>query len=120
MDKVTHHRNVINQIGYDMLILCKSQLQKANEALINNDNDLAEEVMHTESRVNSLDLRIERDCEKFIALYNPVAIDLRFVMVVRNINSDLERIADHAYNISKYVVEKENKIAPQLLKALNV
>jgi len=120
MDKVTHHRNIIDQIGYDMLILCKSQLQKANEALINNDNDLAEEVMHTESRVNSLDLRIERDCEKFIALYNPVAIDLRFVMVVRKINSDLERIADHAYNISKYVVEKENKIAPQLLKALNV
>lgn len=120
MDKVTHHRNVINQIGYDMLILCKSQLQKANEALINNDNDLAEEVMHTESRVNSLDLRIERDCEKFLALYNPVAIDLRFVMVVRKINSDLERIADHAYNISKYVVEKENKIAPKLLKALNV
>ena len=103
-----------------MLILCKSQLQKANEALINNDNDLAEEVMHTESRVNSMDLRIERDCEKFIALYNPVAIDLRFVMVVRKINSDLERIADHAYNISKYVVEKENKIAPKLLKALNV
>jgi phosphate transport system protein len=120
MEKVEHQRNIINQIGYDMLILCKSQLQKANEALINNDNDLAEEVMHTESRVNSLDLRIERDCEKFIALYNPVAIDLRFVMVIRKINSDLERIADHAYNISKYVVEKENKIAPQLLKALNV
>jgi phosphate transport system protein len=120
MDKATHHRNLINQIGYDMLILCKSQLQKANEALINNDNDLAEEVIRTESRVNSLDLRIERDCEKFIALYNPVAIDLRFVMVVRKINSDLERIADHAYNISKYVVEKEHKIDPKLLKALNV
>lgn len=119
MEKSTHHRTILNQIGYDMLTLCKSQLQKAKEALINHDSDLAEEVMFTESRVNALDLRIERDCEKFLALYNPVAIDLRFIMVIRKINSDLERIADHAYNISKYVIENDKAIAPYLFDALD-
>ena len=55
--------------------------------------------------MNALDLKIEKDCEKFIALYNPVAIDLRFAMAVLKINFDLERIGDHAYDISKYIVD---------------
>ncbi len=119
MDKSTHKQNIIDQIGFDMLTLCMSQLQKAKEALINHDSDLAEEVIHTENRVNALDIRIERDCEKFLALYNPVAIDLRFIMVIRKINSDLERIADHSYNIAKYVVNKEQKIPQHLFDALD-
>ena len=111
-------RESLNQTGFEMLILCKSQLEKATEALMNNDSDLAEEVMNTEKRDNSLDLKIEKDCERFLALYNPVARDLRFIMVIHKLNAELERIADHAYNISKYVVEEDKKIAPHLLKAL--
>lgn len=108
----------LNQSGFEMLTLCKSQLDKAREAFVNHDSDLAEEVMNTEKRVNSLDLKIEKDCEKFLALYNPVAVDLRFIIAVLKINGELERIADHAFNISKYVVEEDKKIAPHLLKAL--
>lgn len=119
MEKSAHHREAINQIGYDMLLLCKTQLQKAKESLINHDSDLAEEVIHNESRVNAMDIKIERDCEQFLALYNPVAIDLRFIMVVRNINSELERIGDHAYNIAKYVIDTDKKIPERLFKALD-
>jgi len=108
----------LNQSGFEMLTLCKLQLEKAKEAFVNHDSDLAEEVMNTEKRVNSLDLKIEKDCEKFLALYNPVAIDLRFIMAVLKINGELERIADHAYNISKYVVDQDIKIAPNLLKLI--
>ena len=111
-------RESLNQSGFEMLTICKSQLEKAKEAFVNNDTDLAEEVMNTEKRVNSLDLKIEKDCEKFLALYNPVAVDLRFIMAVLKMNAELERIADHAYNIAKYVVEEDKKIAPHLLKAL--
>lgn len=108
----------LNQSGFEMLILCKSQLEKAKEAFVNHDSDLAEEVLNTEKRVNSLDLKIEKDCEKFLALYNPVAVDLRFIMAVLKINAELERIADHAYNISKYIVDEDKKIAPHLFKVL--
>jgi len=112
------HRKAINEAGLEMLALCKSQLDKAREAFINNDSDLAEEVLYRETHINALDLKIEKDCERFLALYNPVATDLRFIMAVLKINYELERIADHAFNISKYVIENEKKIAPHLLKVL--
>ena len=112
------HRKAINEAGLEMLALCKSQLEKAREAFINNDSDLAEEVLYRETHINALDLKIEKDCERFLALYNPVATDLRFIIPVLKINYELERIADHAFNISKYVVENDKKIAPHLLKVL--
>jgi len=114
-----YHRILLNESGLEMLNLCISQIEKATEAFLNKDCDLAEEVMNNETRVNALDLKIERDCEKFIALYNPVAIDLRFTMAVLKINFDLERIGDHAYDISKYIVEFDKKIEPHLFKTLN-
>lgn len=113
-----HHRNLLNESGLEMLNLCISQIEKATEALLNNDGDLAEDVMNTETRINALDLKIENDCEKFIALYTPVAIDLRFIMAVLKINFDLERIGDHAYDISKYIVDFDKQIEPHLFKTL--
>ncbi|GGK36812.1 MULTISPECIES: phosphate signaling complex protein PhoU [Flavobacteriaceae] len=113
-----HHRNLLNESGLEMLNLCISQIEKATEALLNNDGDLAEDVMNTETRINALDLKIENDCEKFIALYTPVAIDLRFIMAVLKINFDLERIGDHAYDISKYIVDFDKPIEPHLFKNL--
>lgn len=101
-----------------MLDLCRSQLEKSKEAFLTHDEDLAEEVVHKESRVNAMDIKIARDCEKFLALYTPVAVDLRFIMAALKINYDLERIADHSYNISKYVIDEDKKIAPKLLKGI--
>ena len=118
MVKSEYQRELLNQAGLDMLALCISQLEKAKESFVNHDSDLAEEVLNNENRVNELDLRIEKDCEKFIALFNPVAIDLRFIMAILKINSDLERIADHAYGISKYVVDVDKKIPDHLFAVL--
>ncbi len=101
-----------------MLDLCKTQLEKSKEAFLMHDEDLAEEVVHKESRVNAMDIKIARDCEKFLALYTPVAVDLRFIMAVLKINYDLERIADHSFNIAKYVIDEDKKISPKLLKGI--
>mgnify|MGYP002640027213 CR=1 FL=1 len=120
MSNANQERENLNQVGFEMLSLCKSQLEKAKEAFKNNDIDLAEEVIFKESHINALDLKIEKDCEKFLALYNPVAIDLRFIMTIRKMNTDLERIGDHAYGISKYVVDIDKKITPQLFKSLQL
>ncbi|MFT4830640.1 MAG: phosphate transport system protein [Psychroserpens sp.] len=118
MANAIYQREIINQSGSKMLTLCKNQLEKAKVAFREHDSDLAEEVINTENRVNALDLKIEEDCEKFLALYNPVAIDLRFIMAVRKINFDLERIADHAYSISKYVVDLDEPIEHELFEKL--
>ena len=118
MINAEQQRDTLNQAGLEMLQLCISQVAKAKESFVNHDSDLAEEVMNTENRVNALDIKIEKDCEKFLALYNPVAIDLRFIMAIRKINFDLERIGDHAYGIANYVVEMDNPSVPKLLESV--
>ena len=71
------YKDHLQQEGHEMFDLCKKQLENAREAFLKHDNDLAEEVVRTESRVNALDLKIDGDCEGFIALHTPVAGDLR-------------------------------------------
>jgi len=88
-----------------MWILVQSQLNKAKEAMVKFDKDLAREVLIKEKRVNSFELKIDRDCENIFALFCPVAIDLRFLLAALKINTNLERIGDIAAGIAKYVVE---------------
>ena len=115
MISLDQHKEALNQSGIEMLDLCKKQLANAREAFFTHNSDLAEEVLHTENRVNALDLKIDRDCERFIALHNPVASDLRFVLALRKINFDLERVGDHAFGISNYIVEIDTPISQALL-----
>lgn len=112
------YREALNHAGHEMFELCKQQLEKSREAFLEHDHEIAEEVLRTESRVNALDLKIDRDCERFIALHTPVASDLRFVLALRKINFDLERIGDHAYGISNYVIEVDTPIQKNLLEKL--
>ncbi|MBL8208763.1 MAG: phosphate transport system regulatory protein PhoU, partial [Blastocatellia bacterium] len=58
----------------ELFLMVISQLAKSKEALVNLDQDLAREVRANERRVNSYELKIDRDCENIIALFNPVAI----------------------------------------------
>jgi phosphate transport system protein len=89
----------------NMWILVQSQLNKAREAMVKYDKDLAREVLVKEKRVNSFELKIDRDCENIFALYCPVAIDLRFLLAALKINTNLERIGDIAAGVAKYVVD---------------
>src|ERR1700678_4154451 len=91
----------------NMWTLVNSQLNKARLAFINFDKDLAREVILKERRVNGSELKIDRDCENIFALLTPVAVDLRFVLAVLKINSNLERIGDIAEGIAKYVLNIE-------------
>ena len=92
------------------------QLKKSHQSMVNFDKDIAREIIVIEKRVNSLELMIDRDCENFFALYTPVAIDLRFVLAVLKINSNLERIGDIAEGIAKYILSSESNFSPELLK----
>lgn len=100
----------------DMFLLTGSQLEKSKQALIRLDKDLAREVLVNEKRVNAFELKIDRDCENIIALFNPVAIDLRFVLACLKINSNLERIGDIAEGISQFVLNIRIEPDPKLLE----
>ena len=88
----------------EMWSLVGSQLNRAGEALLSLDKELAREVVFREKRVNAFELKIDSDCEDTIALYSPVAVDLRFVLAVLKINTNLERIADFCEGIAQFVV----------------
>lgn len=104
----------------NMWSMVRGQLLKALSALLNFDRDLAREVVVMEKRVNATELKIDRDCENIFALYTPVAIDLRFLLAVLKINSNLERTGDIAEGIAKHVLSVEEPFKEDLLEATKV
>lgn len=118
MINIEEQRVALSQIGEEMLSLCHRQVQLAYEAFTVFDTDLAEEVIRKENRVNALDLKIERDTDRFIALYNPVATDLRFALAILKINYNLERIGDQAFDIANHTIDLNQKLVPELTEKL--
>jgi len=90
--------------------IVEEQIQRAILALERRDLALAEEVTEKDREVDSLEIIVEEECLKILALYHPVALDLRFVVAVLKMNNDLERIGDLASNIARrarYLSKKE-------------
>ena len=104
----------------EMMEFVKIQLEKAQEAMMNMDLELAEEIVQQERRLNAMELSIDRDCENIIALSQPVATDLRLVVSVLKINSDLERIGDYAENIATYLIDLEKPFNKKHMNELKI
>lgn len=117
---MTHFEEELKHLKQEvniMFVLVHSQLSKAKDALVRLDKDLAREIIQTEKRVNAQELNIDRDCENYFALYNPVAIDLRYLLAVLKINNNLERIGDIAEGIAKFLIESETNFDNELLSS---
>ena len=101
--------------------LVETQVKRAYAAFEKNDLDMALEVISREKMVNAQELVCDHHCENFIALFNPVAIDLRFVISLLKINNNLERIGDFCESIAIYVKNNQDKpIDVQLRKDLHL
>ena len=110
-------RDEVNQ----MWKLVLSQLEKAKQAFLNHDIELAREVASRERRVNAFELKIESDCENYIALYSPVAVDLRLALSLIKISRTLERIGDFAAGIARHVVDDDcSGIDAQIVEDLQI
>ncbi len=120
---MTHLEQEINDLRKELLsmfLAVDNQLQKSEKALLEFDKDLAAEITNTEKRINSLELKIDRDCENILALYSPVAVDLRFVLSVYKINHELERIADIADGIANYVNKINEPFPTKAIKDVRI
>ena len=84
--------------------LVEAALAKAIRALTTRDDRIAREVIQSDDEIDRMEVTVEENCLEILALYQPVALDLRFVVAVLKINNDLERIGDLAKNIAKRVV----------------
>ncbi len=100
----------------EMTLLVRGQLEKAISAFYTFDKDLAKEVVKNEKRVNGSELIIDAKCEHILALFNPVAIDLRFVVASLKMVSDLERIGDNAKGIAQFIVRSEKPFDPDMIE----
>lgn len=83
--------------------LVEEAISKSITALINRDAPLAQRVIANDEEIDRMEVEVEEECLKILALYQPVAADLRFVVAVLKINNDLERMGDLAKNIAKRV-----------------
>ena len=105
----------------EMWTLVYNQLDRAGESVLTLDKELARQVIVRERRVNAFELKIDSDVEDVIALYSPVAIDLRFVLAMLKINTNLERLGDFAESIAHFVLRCEEPILEaELLKRLRL
>ena len=77
-------------------------IQKALLALEARRNEIAAQVMDGDRLIDLEEVEVEEECLKLLALYQPVAADLRFIAAVMKINNDLERMADEAVNIAEH------------------
>lgn len=81
--------------------IVEQAVQKATISIKNRDTNLSKSVVEEDIEIDNIEVDIEEECLKILALHQPVAIDLRFIVSVLKINSDLERIGDLAVNIAK-------------------
>jgi phosphate transport system protein len=84
--------------------LVEERVRMTSTAVENRDAVLAKKIIDNDWEIDEMEVDIEEECLKILALHQPVAIDLRFIVAVIKINNDLERIGDQAVNIAERVV----------------
>ena len=115
-EELTQLRNSLS----NMFMLVTQQLQKSINALLEDDEDLANEVLYNEKRVNAFELKIDSDCEQIFTLLAPFAQDMRFVFSTVKINADLERIGDYAEGIAKLVLLGKKEFDAALIETIRL
>lgn len=99
-----HLEREIENLKKDILTLAamvELSVREATLAIQNRDEVLAQRVMGNDIRIDEMEVEIEESCLKTLALHQPVATDLRFIIAVLKINNDLERVGDLAVNVAE-------------------
>jgi len=99
-----HFLRDLERLNQDLMALgtfVQRAIAQAIRALIDRRKDLAETVIEGDAEIDQREVALEEECLKVLALHQPVAGDLRFVVAVLKVNNDLERMGDLAVNIAQ-------------------
>lgn len=94
---------IIREDILKMALLSKEAIEKAIKSLVQKDQNLARIVIEEDLVINELEVHIDTMAHSLLALQQPMAVDMRLLTMTLKINSDLERIGDHAVNIAEKV-----------------
>ena len=115
----THYQQELNKLKEDLLKmagLAERAIRNGVEALINRDTPLAEKTIAADQAINQMEILIDEECLRLLALHQPMATDLRFITSAMRINTELERIGDQAVNIAERAVSlnQEAQLKPYI------
>ena len=105
-----------------MADLVKGQLQSSREVVFSKGNkkEIVKRIANKDKLVDAYELKIDKDCENILALHNPVAVDLRFVLASMKMNHNLEKIGDHAVGVSKLLADSDTSYEEDLLQTFKI
>ncbi|MDO9212122.1 MAG: phosphate signaling complex protein PhoU [Deltaproteobacteria bacterium] len=115
----THFQQELNKLKENLLKmagLAEQAISNAVEALVQRNMSLAEKTIKEDEKINQMEILIDEWCLKLLALYQPMAADLRFITSAMRINIELERIGDLAVNIAERVIflNQEPQLKPYI------
>ena len=99
----------LKKMLFEMATSVEEMIGKSVKAVQENNMILAEEVIKSDDDINKMEIEIDNQCIRILALYHPEAEDLRTVIMIMKINNDLERIGDHAVDISEKAIYLADK-----------
>lgn len=103
----SHFLRELHKLNQQLLVmgtLVEDRLKLVLQALKNLDGISAADIAQSDGRVDEMEVAVEEECLKIMALYQPVAADLRFLVTTTRINNDLERIGDEVTNIGNRII----------------
>ncbi len=99
----------LKKMLFEMATSVEEMIAKSIKALKDRNMIMAEEVIKSDTKINEMEIDIDNQCIRILALYHPEAEDLRTVSMIMKINNDLERIGDHAVNIAEKTIYLADK-----------
>jgi phosphate transport system protein len=120
---MTYIENEINLLRFkvlDMAELVQSQFERCIQSLKDTDYVTAANIIRKEKKIDKIDKKIDRRCERLIALYQPVANDLRFIFSVIKINNNLENIGDNLNAIAEIILKLSEPFPKEVLEKVKL
>jgi phosphate transport system protein len=119
MTRLEHELSSLKQRAIDMGAVAESMVTASSRAIVNGDRTAVRQVLASEPDLDARQMDIDREVIRLIALYCPAARDLRFLVMMARINSELERIGDQAVDNCEYVELLLSNPPPQPLAELS-
>ena len=95
----------LKKLLLELSAVVEEKVAQSVQALLDGNRELAQQIVESDNDVDDLEVALEEECLKVLALHQPVATDLRLIISVMKINNDLERMADLAVNIAERALD---------------